>query len=198
MAQAGLILDVRDIDTPGDPSVLHTGGLADGVSGFVDRTGQLWLSVPTALEGADYIESAQDNADANDALGTTLVMEVDVVQGTILHMFIDTRDPIGSLAPFSWMTLAGFGADWVDSGDLVLGGGGGGIDGVTFARLEHSKPTERGYLRISSATARRFVLRNQRHRCRAGSRASHALPLRPRPCRPCGSSVQTEALTLAA
>ncbi len=117
VANPGIILDVRDIDTPGDPSVLHLGGLTDGVSGFVDRTDQNWIFVPAALEGADYIESAANNADVNDALGTTLVIEVDVVAGTVLHMFIDAVQFLNT--PFPWMNLADFGADWVDSGENI-------------------------------------------------------------------------------
>ena len=107
------IIDVRDIDTPGADSVLHTGGLTDGVSAFVDRDFQNWSRVPTFLEGADYIESAQDNADVSDDRGTTLEIEVDVVEGAVLYMFIDSRQPS---VPFPWMNESGFGADWVDTG----------------------------------------------------------------------------------
>jgi hypothetical protein len=61
------ILDVRNVDTPGDDSELHVGGLTDGVSGFVDRDdSQNWINVPQSLEGVDYIESAQNNADVSD------------------------------------------------------------------------------------------------------------------------------------
>jgi hypothetical protein len=120
LPQAGVILDVRDVDTPGDPSVIHSGGLFDGVLGFVDRD-FFWTDIPSGLLGADYIQSAQDNADANDALGTTLTLEVDVAEGTILHMFVDPR--IVGFLPFSWMNAAMFGSDWVDSGAVVTGGG---------------------------------------------------------------------------
>ncbi len=40
VVKPGIILDVRDVDTPGDASVLHPGGLTNGVSGFVDRNNQ--------------------------------------------------------------------------------------------------------------------------------------------------------------
>ena len=110
---APVILDVRDVDTPGADSVLHVGGLTDGVSGFVDRVGQDWINVPTSLEGADYIESAQNNADVSDDLGTSLLIEVDVAEGAVLYMFIDETQPN---TPFPWMNLADFGADWVDTG----------------------------------------------------------------------------------
>lgn len=111
--QAGIILDVRDVDTPGDPSVIHPGGLFDGVLGFVDRD-FFWTGIPSALVGADYIQSAQDNADVADDKGTTLTLEVDVAEGTILHMFIDSR--LDGVVPFPWMNAAIFGADWVDTG----------------------------------------------------------------------------------
>jgi hypothetical protein len=78
----------------------------------------MWLSVPAVLLGADYIQSAQDNADVNDALGTTMILEVDVADDTILHMFIDDR--LSAVTPFPWMNLAGFGADWVNSGVSLL------------------------------------------------------------------------------
>jgi hypothetical protein len=118
VAQAGLIIGVTDVSTPGDDSILHHGGLFDGVVAFNDRGGeQTWAVVPNALEGADYIESAQDNADATDFLGTTLQIDVQVVAGTILHMLIDDR--LSGVTPFPWMNLAGFGADWVDSGENV-------------------------------------------------------------------------------
>ena len=110
---APAILDVRDIDTPGMDSVLHIGGLTDGVSGFVDRDGQDWTGIPAILEGTDYIESAQDNADVSDDRGTTLEIEVDVTEGTILYMFIHDFQPS---IPFPWMNLSDFGADWVDTG----------------------------------------------------------------------------------
>jgi hypothetical protein len=119
VAQAGLIVGVTDINTPGDDSILHLGGLFDGVVAFNDRGGsQTWAAVPTALEGADYIESAQDNADAADNLGTTLEIDVQVVAGTILHLLVDDR--LSAVTPFPWMNVAGFGADWVDSGEDVL------------------------------------------------------------------------------
>ena len=118
--QAGIILDVRDVDTPGDPSVIHSGGLFNGVLGFVDRN-QFWTDIPSGLLGADYIQSAQDNADVTDELGTTLTLEVDVAEGTILHMFVDPR--IVGFLPFAWMNAEMFGSDWVDSGAVVTGGG---------------------------------------------------------------------------
>ena len=118
------ILDVRDIDTPGLPSVLHVGGLTDGVSAFNDRgPNQSWTNVPPSLEGADYIESAQNNADVSDDRGTTLLIEVDVAEGAVLYMFIHERNGSGIVVPtpFPWMNFADFGADWVDSGlDISL------------------------------------------------------------------------------
>ena len=110
---APAILDVRDIDTPGAVSVLHVGGLTDSVSGFVDRVGQDWINIPASLEGADYIQSAQNNADVSDDRGTSLLIEVDVTQGTVLYMFIHDDQPV---TPFPWMNAADFGADWVDTG----------------------------------------------------------------------------------
>ena len=107
------ILDVRDVDTPGEDSELHVGGLTDGVSGFVDRDNQDWTNIPLILEGADYIESAQDNADVSDDRGTSLLIEVDVAQGAVLYMFIDDAQPA---TPFPWMNSADFGADWEDTG----------------------------------------------------------------------------------
>jgi hypothetical protein len=108
------ILDVRDVDTPGADSVIHVGGLTDGVSAFVDREiTQTWINVPAILEGADYIESAQDNADVSDDRGTSLLIEVDVAEGAVLYMFIDENQPG---IPFPWMNFADFGADWVDTG----------------------------------------------------------------------------------
>ncbi len=112
------ILDVRDIDTPGDDSVLHVGGLTDGVSAFNDRPvffRQNWINVPQGLEGADYIESAQNNANVSDDRPPgmdTLLIEVDVAEGAVLYMFIDPQQP----TPFPWMNCADFGADWVDTG----------------------------------------------------------------------------------
>ena len=109
-----VILDVRDVDTPGADSVIHVGGLTDGVNGFVDRgDSQNWINVPQSLEGADYIESAQDNADVSDDRGTSLLIEVDVVEGAVLYMFIDESQPA---TPFPWMNFADSGADWVDTG----------------------------------------------------------------------------------
>jgi hypothetical protein len=108
-----VILDVRDVDTPGADSVIHVGGLTDDVSGFVDRgDNQNWINVPQSLVGADYIESAQDNADVSDDRGTSLLIEVDVVEGAVLYMFIDESQP----TPFPWMNFADSGADWVDTG----------------------------------------------------------------------------------
>ncbi len=111
------ILDVRDVDTPGADSVLHVGGLTDGVSAFVDREiTQHWHDVPESLEGADYIESAQNNADVSDDRPPgmdTLLIEVDVAEGAVLYMFIDEFLPD---TPFPWMNFADFGADWVDTG----------------------------------------------------------------------------------
>ncbi len=46
-------------------------------------------------------------------------IEVDVVAGTILHMFIHPE----LVPPFPWMNLATFGSDWTDSGEVVQGGG---------------------------------------------------------------------------
>jgi len=111
------ILDVRDVDTPGADSVLHVGGLTDNVSGFVDRgPNQNWINVPQSLEGADYIESAQNNADVSDDRPPgfdTLLIEVDVAEGAVLYMFIIESQPT---TPFPWMNVAGSGADWVDTG----------------------------------------------------------------------------------
>ena len=111
-----VILDVRDIDTPGADSVLHVGGLTDGARAFNDRPVfflQNWINVPQSLEGADYIESAQNNADVSDDRGTSLLIEVDVAEGAVLYMFIDENQPA---TPFPWMNFANFGADWVDTG----------------------------------------------------------------------------------
>ena len=71
--------------------------------------------MPQSLEGADYIESAQNNADVSDDRPPgmdTLLIEVDVAEGAVLYMFIDETQP----TPFPWMNFADFGADWVDSG----------------------------------------------------------------------------------
>jgi len=125
---AGIILDVRDVDTPGDPSVLHSGGLTNGASAFVDRFDQSWDFVPSELEGADYVESAANNADATDDNGGTLAIEVDVVEGTILHMFIDAAQSFAApLPPFAWMNATDFAADWLDTG-VTLGWVGGNSD----------------------------------------------------------------------
>ena len=122
-ARPGVITAVRDIDTRGKDagrlSLLHNGGLANNVLGFVDRADQKWAALPPVLLGADYIQSAQDNADDTDDGGETMEMEVDVVTGTILHMFIDSR--FGSGVRFPWMTLPIFGSDWIDSGETVNG-----------------------------------------------------------------------------
>jgi len=89
------ILDVRDVDTPGADSVLHVGGLTEDVSGFVDRgDNQNWINVPQSLEGVDYIESAQNNADVSDDRGTSLLIEVDVAEGAVLYMFIIETQPV--------------------------------------------------------------------------------------------------------
>ena len=69
--------------------------------------------MPQSLEGADYIESAQDNADVSDDRGTSLLIEVDVAQRAVLYMFIHDDQPA---TPFPWMNFADFGADWVDTG----------------------------------------------------------------------------------
>jgi hypothetical protein len=114
----GVILCVTDVDTPGGASILHRGGLQEGVSAFHDRPGQFWEILPPELIGADFIESAQNNADVTDMLGTTLEIDVQVVEGTILHMFI--ADSIG-IVPFPWMNEGIFGADWIDSDENVEG-----------------------------------------------------------------------------
>jgi hypothetical protein len=112
----GVILCVKDVDTPGGASIVHSGGLQEGVSAFHDRVDHFWEILPPELIGADYIESAQNNADVTDMLGTTLEIDVQVVEGTILHMFI--HDTIG-IVPFPWMNEGIFGADWIDSGENV-------------------------------------------------------------------------------
>jgi len=113
------ILDVRDVDTPGADSVLHVGGLTEDVSGFVDRgDNQNWINVPQSLEGVDYIESAQNNADVSDDRGTSLLIEVDVAEGAVLYMFIIETQPV---TPFPWMNFADFGADWGTRGLIFPG-----------------------------------------------------------------------------
>ena len=121
----GVILCVTDVDTPGGASIVHSGGLQEGVSAFHDRVDHFWEILPPELIGADYIESAQDNADVTDERGTTLEIDVQVVEGTILHMFIE--DTIG-IVPFPWMNEGTFGANWIDSGERVVG-----VDGQNFS-----------------------------------------------------------------
>ena len=118
-AEPGIILRVEDVDTPGGPSILHEGGLQNGADGFHDREDTTWDTIPSELEGADYIESAQNNADVSDAGGTTLELDVEVEAGTILHMFIDNRLEAAGRVPFPWMTPEVFGSDWVDTGEDI-------------------------------------------------------------------------------
>ena len=116
--EPGIILSVVDVDTPGGFSILHEGGLTNGANGFHDRDGQTWDVVPAKLIGADYIETSQNNADVTDDRGTTLELAVEVVDGAILHMFIDNRIPAGQL-PFPWMNEKVFGVEWFDTGEDV-------------------------------------------------------------------------------
>ena len=121
VAKPGIIFSVTDVDTPGGPSILHEGGLEDGVSGFHDRDGtQTWDVLPLELLWADYIESAQNNADVSDAGGTTMELAVEVEDETILHMFIDNQLENLGLTPFPWMEEATFGADWFDTGEDIV------------------------------------------------------------------------------
>jgi hypothetical protein len=106
----GIILDIELASPSGWEGVLHTGGLADGATGFIDRNYE-WASVPAQLVGADYIETAQDNADVHP-----FALNVTVAKGTILHMLIPEHD---HLVPFDWMNETVFGADWIFSGALV-------------------------------------------------------------------------------
>ena len=95
----------------GSAGVIQTGGLSPGVEGFVDRTGQQWQTIPTQLIGADFIQTAQDNADVHP-----IGIDVTVAQGTILHMFIPEHD---DLLPFEWMNQVDFGAEWVNTGAVI-------------------------------------------------------------------------------
>jgi len=108
----GVITDVRlATGSSGIAGVLLTGGLLPGVEGFVDRVGQPWLGIPSQLVGADFIQTAQDNADED-----SIAIEVTVSAGTILHMLIPDHD---DLLPTGWMQRSEFGEDWVNTGALV-------------------------------------------------------------------------------
>lgn len=106
----GIILDIELASTSGYEGVIHTGGLTDGARGFVDRNYE-WMTIPAQLVGADYIETAQDNADVHP-----FALDVTVKKGTILHLLIPEND---HLLPFYWMSESVFGADWINTGALV-------------------------------------------------------------------------------
>jgi hypothetical protein len=108
----GLILDTQLAPgSGGSAGVIRTGGLAPGVEAFIDRTGQRWEVIPEQLIGADFIQTAQNNADVHP-----IGIDVEVAEGTVLHMFIPEHD---DLLPFEWMNESDFGADWAHTGESV-------------------------------------------------------------------------------
>ncbi len=109
-AVPGIITDIELASTSGWEGVIHTGGLTDGAMGFIDRDYQ-WLSIPAQLVGADYIETAQNNADVHP-----FALDVTVKEGTMLHLLIPEHK---HLLPFAWMTKSVFGAYWIDTGALI-------------------------------------------------------------------------------
>jgi hypothetical protein len=109
---AGIILNTQLAPgSGGSAGVIQTGGLAPGVEAFVDRIGQQWQIIPAQLIGADFIQTAQNNADV-----PSIEIDVSVATGTILHMFVPEH---GDLLPFEWMNKLDFGADWVNTGALI-------------------------------------------------------------------------------
>lgn len=106
----GIIKDVELVSAEGSQGVTHSGGLVDGASGFIDRNYE-WINIPIQLVGADYIETAQNNAEVHP-----FALDVTVAKGTILHIIIPEHD---HLLPFDWMTKSVFGSGWVDSGAFV-------------------------------------------------------------------------------
>ena len=111
-ATAGIIEDVElAAGSAGVAGVVQPGGLLPGAEAFVDRVGQLWLGIPSQLLGADYIQTAQDNADAGP-----IAINVTVARATILHMLVPEHD---GLLPTVWMNDAIFGSDWVNTGAVV-------------------------------------------------------------------------------
>ena len=93
----GIITAVEDILIPefglpdvghieSSPSVLHPAGLFDDVSLFLDRSGrQRADDVPTELEGADYVETSQNNADWMTANGGSIDIAIDVIKGGVIY-----------------------------------------------------------------------------------------------------------------
>lgn len=109
----GIILDTQLLSVEGDAGAIQTGGLLDGVEGFVDRVGQTWEVIPAQLVGADYIKTAQFNADVRD-----VEIAVTVADATILHVLIpELEEP--EVFPFYWMNELDFGAEWVKTGALI-------------------------------------------------------------------------------
>jgi acetyltransferase-like isoleucine patch superfamily enzyme len=106
----GIILDIELASAEGSVGVIHTGGLFNNSIGFVDRVYE-WGIIPAQLQGADYIETAQGNADVR-----TFALDVTVAQGTILHIIIPEHDDV---LPLNWMNEAVFGVDWVNTGATV-------------------------------------------------------------------------------
>lgn len=108
----GIILNTQlAVGSAGTAGVIQTGGLLHGVEAFVDRWGQQWQGIPLQLIGADFIQTAQNNADVSP-----IAIEVTVLGGTILHMLVPEHD---DLLPFSWMNYSDFGADWVNTGAVI-------------------------------------------------------------------------------
>ena len=79
---------------------------------FIDGSGdQRTGNVPTELEGADYIETSQNNADWTTENGKKIDIEIDVTEGGIVYLFIDTVEinstrsgsRIPGSVPFHWM-----------------------------------------------------------------------------------------------
>jgi hypothetical protein len=111
-AVSGIILDAKLAPgSAGSAGVIQTGGLIPGVEAFVDRVRQRWSMIPSQLVGADFIQTAQNNADVSP-----VGIEVTVAHGTILHMLVPEHD---DLLPFDWMNSIDFGADWVNTGAVV-------------------------------------------------------------------------------
>jgi hypothetical protein len=111
----GIILNSQlSLGNGGSAGVIKTGGLNPGVEAFIDRSGQTWEIILEQLIGADYIQTAQNNADVHP-----IEISVTVAENTILHMFIPEHD---DNLPFEWMNEANFGANWKNSGASIITG----------------------------------------------------------------------------
>ena len=91
------------------PSVSRPGELYDGVLLWVDRPYTAG-DVPSQLEGADYVQLAQNLADYVVTNGfyprMQIDVEVDVIEGAVLYLLVDTSEQYrkGGHLPFEWMT----------------------------------------------------------------------------------------------